>query len=281
MRDISEATLISITEKDYAHWHSQIGTHIVYHEGHYWREVAFGFYEPIHWLARLNANKVKHPALLCWGYRTTLCDEDTSQANGSMPVQLLTNVQNYTIQNLGSNRRNHLRRCYKRTQLVELTDSALLEEQGYNVLLSSTQRTAHEKIPSKAEYVSSLRAYLNLQSSLLLAGLADNKLAGYITGYAINGTAYIHEVRIATEAYSSYVGIGLVFEFVQACRRSGEIHEVVYGLHSREDSALCVFKESMGFPVKHIPTKLKINPVIRQVIQNRYPHKYYRLTGRS
>lgn len=279
IRDLSESVLTSMTEKEYANWHSQIGGHVVYYQGRYWQEVTFGFYEPIHWLARLSAEQAKSPVLLCWGYRTTLCNDDIAKANSSIPIQLLTNIQNYTLQSLGSNRRNHLRRCYKRTQLVQLTSPALLEEQGYDVLLSSTQRTGHEPLPSKEDYLASLQTYTNLKSSLILAGLVDNKLGGYITGYAINGTAYIHEVRIATEAYSSYVGIGLVFEFVQACRRSGEINEVVYGLHSREDSALCVFKESMGFPAKHIPTKVKINPIIRQIIRNRYPHKYYRLTG--
>lgn len=278
MRDVSEAVLTSMTEEECANWHRKRGTQVVYHRDRYWRKTTFGFYEPIHWMARLSAQQATRPVLLSWGYRTALCENDSAAATGSLPVQLLTNVQSYDIQSLGSNRRNHLRRCYKRTKIFQLTGPKLLQEQGYEVLLSSSKRTAYEKEFSKEDYLASLSGYTDLKHGLVVAGLNDGKLGGYMTGYAVNGTAYIQEVRIATEAYSSYVGIGLVFEFVQACRR-GNIHEIVYGLHSREDSALCVFKEGMGFPAKHIPTKVEINPIISIFIKRRYPHKYYRLTG--
>ena len=278
--DVSQALLSPFTEEELAIWHRSIGKHVIYHQGCYWRETAFGFYEPLHWIARLSAKQATHPALFCWGFRTALCKDDTAVANGTMPIHLLTNVREYDLQSLGSNRRNHLRRCYKRTKIIQLTDPVLLQEQGYEVLLSSSNRTAYEKAPSKEEYLVSLPVFSTPCGRLVLAGLNDGKLGGYLSGYAISGTAYIEEVRIATEAYSSYVGIGLVFEFVQACRR-GNIHEVVYGLHSREDSALCVFKEGMGFPVKHIPTKVEINPIIGKFIQLRHPHKYYRLTGQN
>lgn len=280
-RDISEVLLSSITEEECAKWHCSMGTPVICHHDRYWRETAFGFYEPLHWMARLSARQATRPALFCWGFRTVLCQDDTDLANGSMPIHLLTNICDYTLQSLGSNRRNHLRRCYKRTKIIQLNDSTLLQEQGYEVLVSSSKRTAYEKIPSQEEYLASLLTSYTTLGWLVLAGLNDGKLGGYLSGYAVDGTAYIKEVRIATEAFSSYVGIGLVFEFVQACRRSGNIHEVVYGLHSREDSALCVFKEGMGFPVQHIPAKVKMNPIVGKFIRWRYPHKYYRLTGRN
>ena len=43
-----------MTEKYHAdqlrHW----GIHTVYHEQYYWKETVFGFYEPIHLMARLS-----------------------------------------------------------------------------------------------------------------------------------------------------------------------------------------------------------------------------------
>lgn len=280
-RDVSEAVLPVMTEAELANWQRSQGTKVICHRDRYWRETAFGFYEPLHWMARLSAQQATSPTVLSWGFRTALCEDDSVVANGSIPIHLLTNVADYDMQSLGSNRRNHLRRCYKRSKIVQLTGLALLQEQGYEVMLSSNQRTAYAKLPSKEEYLASLSADSNVVYQLVLAGLIDGKLGGYISGYAVSGTAYIQDVKIATEAFSSYIGIGLAFEFVQACRRSGSIHEVVYGLHSREDSALCVFKEGMGFPAKHIPTKIEMNQMIAQFIRSRYPHKYYRLTGRE
>lgn len=280
-RDVSEAVLAATTEAELANWQRSQGTKVICHRDRYWRETGFGFYEPLHWMARLSAQQATSPTLLCWGFRTALCEDDSVVATGSIPIHLLTNIADYDMVSLGSNRRNQLRRCYKRSKIVQLTGLALLQEQGYEVILSSNQRTAYAKLPSKDEYLASLSADSNVVYQLVLAGLIDGKLGGYISGYAVSGTAYIQDVKIATEAFSSYIGIGLAFEFVQACRRSGNISEVVYGLHSREDSALCAFKEGMGFPAKHIPSKIEMNQMIGQFIRWRYPHKYYRLTGRE
>jgi hypothetical protein len=38
------------------------------------------------------------------------------------------------------------------------------------------------------------------------------------------------------------------------------------------------FKEDMGFPVKHIPALVQINPLVEKFIRWRYPLQYYYLT---
>lgn len=124
-----------------------------------------------------------------------------------------------------------------------------------------------------------LDSYVAPERRLILAGLIDDKLGGYLTGYAVNETAYMEDAVLATEALSTNIGTGLRFEFVQICRRYKRICEVVSGLHAREDRELCVFKEGMGFPVKHVPAKVKMNPIFEKIIRWRYPHKHYRLTG--
>jgi len=100
-------------------------------------------------------------------------------------------------------------------------------------------------------------------------------------GYAIGSTAYMDSLILATEYLSTQIGTALVYDFVQICRRSSGIHEVVYGLHSREDSNLVIFKERMGFPVVHIPSIVHIDPFISTMLRRYKPHVYYRLTGRG
>ena len=68
-----------------------------------------------------------------------------------------------------------------------------------------------------------------------LAGLVDGRLAGYLGGWAVDGTAYFQRLHIRTEALSTQVGTALVFAFVEACQRGGDVREVVNGLHSPED----------------------------------------------
>jgi len=281
MRDVSEAVLASMSEGEFAKWQCEQGKRVICHRSRYWQEVIPGFYEPIHWMANLSAEQATRPTPFCWGFRASLRQNDAVTANGTMPVHVLSNIENYDFQSLESKRRNKLRKCYKLVKIVELTDPVLLQEQGYEAVLSAGTRVGNLNIPSKEEYLASLTDYIAPGRRLVLAGLIDDKLGGYLTGYAVSGTAYIESRYIKTEVLPTNISVGLTFEFVQFCRRSGNIHQVVSGLHRPEDPDLNVFKKDMGFPVKHIPTRIWMNPIIRNFIRWRHPHKYYRLTGHN
>jgi hypothetical protein len=279
IRHVSEAVLISMTEEEMASWRRKQGAHVVCHGGRYWEEVLPGFYQPIHLIARLSAEEATRPTPLCWGFRAALCHDDTVATNGSVPVHLLSDVVNYDLQSLPQKRRTDLRKCRKLVKIVQLIGPALLQEQGYEVLCSSLQRTKHKKPLSRETYLAGLTDFTTDKHRLVLAGLIEDKLGGYIDGYAVNGTAYMVSGYYATDALPTSIVTGLNYEFVQICRRSGEIHEIVDGLHLRENSALDLPKKTMGFPVKYVPSRVWINPIIENFIRWRYPHKYYRLTG--
>ena len=279
LQDVSKAVLTSMTEAELANWYRQRGEQVIYHRDRYWRETPIGFYQPLHWMARLSEREATCPGRLHWGFRASLCDDDAESANGSLPVHLLSNVKDYDFNNLGSKCRNNLRKCRKLVKIVQLTEPEILQQQGYETLCSALTRTAHTKIPSKAKYLKNIADYFS-PGCLVLAGLIGNKLGGYLTGCAINETAYLNDRIVATEALTTDISSGLTFEFVQACRQSGQIREVVSGIHTPQNPGLCEFKEKMGFPVKHIPCKVNINPLVEQFIHWRYPLQYYYLTGR-
>ena len=111
------------------------------------------------------------------------------------------------------------------------------------------------KPPSEVEYVAGLDKYMENPCRLVLAGLAEGRLRGYLDGFAVDGTAYIDHLYVHSDALQTEVGTGLVFEFVQACRRSG------LSTRDRVRSRCPVgpqpqqYKEKMGFPVVKIPTR--------------------------
>jgi hypothetical protein len=276
----SEAVISSMSEEEAADWYREQRVQIVYHLGRYWKQTRFGFYEPIHLLARLTAEQATCPRPVNLGFRASLCEADAAVANGSIPIHLLSDVEGYDLQSLSSNRRNHLRRCYKRAKILHLLSPVLLQEQGYEVYCSALTRFGGSKVISKKVYLSQLENYIPSKQRYIFAGLINDKLGGYIITYVVDQTAYIEKVLLATEALSAYIGIGLVFEFVQACRNSGKIREIVYGYHTPEDSALGTFKEGIGFPVRHIPAKVAVNPLIDPILRWRNPSAYYFITGK-
>lgn len=197
-----------------------------------------------------------------------------------MPVNLLTRLDDYDIAALPSKRRNQLRRCRDRVKFVQLTGPALLVDHGYEVYRSAVERLQLRTPPSKDAYQQSVEALLRDSPVLVIAGLVDGRLGGYLEAYAVGATAYIHHVYIATWAFPSNIGTGLTFEMVQTCRRAGVIREIVYGQHSRENPRLDVYKEGMGFPVVHIPTRVWMIAPMSWLLRWHRPHAHYRLTGR-
>ncbi|MES1022900.1 hypothetical protein ABN584_08370 [Gloeocapsa sp. BRSZ] len=279
IRHISESELISMTEQEMVNWRRQQGAHITCHHDRHWEEVVPGFYQPIHLMARLSAEEATRPTPWCWGFRAALHSKDTVAANGSVPVHLLSDIANYDLQSLPQKRRTDLRKCRKLVTIVQLIGPALLQQQGYEVFCSSLQRTKHQKPPSRKTYLAGLKDFTTDEHRLVLAGLIGDKLGGYIDGYAVNGTAYMISGYYATDALPTSIVTGLNYEFVQICRRSGEVHEIVDGLHLRENSALDLPKKTMGFSVKYVPSRVWINSIVKNLVRWRYPHKYYRLTG--
>lgn len=284
-RDVDAAVVSPVTEPELAAWLRRRRTprqRVVLHRGRYWVQTRLGFYQPIHLLARLSAEQATGPTRLRWGDRSALCTADASAANGSVPVHVLSDVEEYSEACISPRRRLDLRKCRRLVRIVELAGPALLEADGYEVLRSAItrRRDANAKLPTRAAYLATVADRSASGRHLLtLGGLLGTRLGGYITGYAVDGTAYVDEVMVTTEALRTHIGSGLIHEFICACRRSGMIREVVYGQPVPENPSLGVFRCGMGFPVEHVPAKIHMEPIVARLFRRRYPYAYYRLTG--
>lgn len=275
---MDQAVIDPMTEAQWANVLRRQGQRVMCHRGRYWTETVKGFYEPVHWLAALSDEQATRPRL-GWGFRASLTQEASGCANAAMPIHLCSSVADYEEEFLPSKRRNDLRRCRKRIQIVQLRDARLLKAQGRAVVVSALGRTGHDLAPSPAEYDASVHRLVENPHMVVLAGLADGVLTGYLTGYAISDVAYVQSVFLATQFLNTAVGTGLPFEFVQMCRRAGTVQRVVYGLHSVEDSSLSAFKAGMGFPTVLLPARVSMLPGVRWLLRCRFPYKLYRLTG--
>src|SRR6476469_5462639 len=107
-KDLSDAKLVSIKEEEIAESLRESGTHILRHCERYWKETYPGFYEPVHWMARLKADQATCPSPLSWGFRASLEKDSLSAANGGMPIILLPDLESYTLESLPSTRRSHI-----------------------------------------------------------------------------------------------------------------------------------------------------------------------------
>lgn len=279
-RDHQETRFPPTTAAQLAAWRKARGNKVLERQGGYWVETAKGFYQSIHWLARMPIDLVGRPSPFCWGYRATLDEQSAIHSNATMPVHLLSRVSDYDMGSLTSRQRNKLRNSLKQVEIVELTGPELLFEQGHPVFSSAVQRTGYGLLVSLPCYRENVRNFYQYNYGIVIAGLIKGRLAGYITAYSVDSTAYIEDVYIRTEDLNTNISLGLFYAISQACRRSEQITELVHGLHTPENASLCRHKEGLGFEVVHIPSRVWFFPKTGNLVRKVKPNTYYRLTGR-
>jgi len=277
----SQATVRVLSEAEAADWRREEGTRVVYHRGRFWQEIAPGFLEGVHTLARMSADEATRPTPWCWGYRATLDDSSASAANGSVPVFLVRDLRSYGDWCLPKRKRESLRQCLRSTQIVELTDSALLEKQGYEIYLSFAERLGVSRQLRHAAYLQMVRRWSGDSRRLVLAGLAGDRLLGYMESFAVEGTAYIQQVHVRSDALSTNISAGLHYEMLEAYRRSDRVREAMTGQPRPENPGLNSFKTNMGFEAVSVPTRYHMFAPLGEYIRRRRPLTYYHLTGRE
>jgi len=110
---LASARLVPASEQEFALRLSLFGRPTVLSRGRYWVQTTRGFFEPINLLARLDAQELGRPTWWCWGFRTSLSETCAHLANGSMPMNLLSNLDTYTAEGLPAKRRSDLRKSEK------------------------------------------------------------------------------------------------------------------------------------------------------------------------
>ena len=113
---------------------------------------------------------------------------------------MLCDLARYDFDALPAKSRNKVRKCWKTNEIVQVIEPRVLRDQGYDVRCSVHQRTGMWKPPSEVEYVAGLDKYMENPCRLVLAGLAEGRLRGYLDGFAVDGTAYLDHLYVHSDA---------------------------------------------------------------------------------
>ena len=276
--DPPDTALNVMSEPELAAMRVAEGDRIVRRSGRHWRASFPGFYQPVDLLARMGAAELRQPAPVCWGFRAALAEPDAHLADASIPLHLLTDLPHFDEGALSRNRRSDLRRCRRQVELRRLGDPRLLLEQGHAVFLSAVCRLGHWRALSEFEYRERVRRRAAHRRRLVIAGLVDGTLRGWIDAYAVDGVLHTDEIFVASDALRSGIGTGLYVEAILAGARQG-LRAVCNGLHRPEDENLCRFKEGLGFRVVKLPARMVMPTPVRAFLRSRRPATYYRLSG--
>jgi hypothetical protein len=276
--DASEASLVVYTEAERADWVGR-SHKVVEHRGRYWCATRPGVFEPIHLLARLSREEAEKPTPLCWAYRAALKDEDSTSANGFVPVHLVEDVNSYDIGSLAPNKRNELKKSRRLIQFVHVTSPAVLRKFGWRVLLSAASRVPISTPKSEEEYWKWAEGATANKRTVIIAGLCNGELAGYMTAYAVEDTGYIDSLIVHSEFLSTCVSTGLYWEVMRVFKSLDGIRQATSSVHMAEDRGLCAYKAHIGFPVVNIPARFFVASPMKQALKAARPGTFYRFTG--
>jgi hypothetical protein len=280
--DASATAIRPFTEDELAVFLAGEGVATTLSKGRYWRRAAPGFWVGLHWLARFRAEEIARPRLACWAYRAGLTDEDAGLANASIPIYLVRDAAAYGEGSLSSRTARYMRAFRKDDiRIVRLTDSLLMDQQGFEVYRSWSLRTKDMVVQEsqKDGYLAKMRRRIESPSWMVLAGIRGDTLLGYMASWAVDGAAYLNALHVRSESLDTHLSAALYFESIRAYGASGLVQEVTCGLQEPEHASLGQFKTRVGFELVSIPARFWMHPLAGLVVRRRLPEKYFRLTG--
>lgn len=280
--DIWSQEIIPFTEDGLAAHLAREGRKIIFSSNRYWMQVRPGFWTGLHWLSRFSMDQIRRPCLSCWGYRVALVDMDTAQQNASIPAYLVQNAAEYGEHTLSPRMARYVR-AFRRLdiRIVSLTDTRVIEDQGYEVYKSWSSRTKGPgaKLHKRSDYLALIRRRVDSPGWMLLAGMEGDRLVGYMTLWCVETSAYLQQLHVRTEDLATHISAALYVDSIRLLGASGKISDVCCGLDSPEMHSLYTFKSRLGFRTVHIPSRLWLHPMAEAIVRRHHPVKYYRLTG--
>jgi hypothetical protein len=219
-----------------------------------------------------------------WGFRTALDDASRGQANASIPLHLVPDVDRYDESVLPRDARRAIRRMTRRSiRIVHVTDMRVLVDQSYPVAEDWYRRVDRPTpMPSQERHLADLERRLADPSWMVLAAIdAEDRLLAYQLSWAIDDAGYLWEIKVASDALRLGITAVLDYEAVRTFQRAGSIRRITAGLHQPEKATLTAYKVRHGFPVVQVPARAWILGPVGALMRRRRPEAYYRLTGRG
>ncbi len=269
-----------MNEAHVAEWLASGGMRVVERAGRYWQEVVPGFFQPVHYLARFEADAMHCPRGLCWGRRAALVERDAARANAVLPVHALPDLAGYSLQSLDGKRRNAINKALRRVTPIVLETPDLLLQQGSAVLAEAAARNHHNRPMFKVPFTKWAAAMFKRPGPVVVALLAAEQLLGFSITFAVDGVAYFHQHFVGNAGRSLNLDRLCFHLSALIAKATPGVDTLINGLHTPESAGLADFKQSQGLVVREYPSLAVINPLATALIRRFRPNQYYRLTGR-
>lgn len=279
--DWTDASLPVLSETECGEWYQARDRRVVEHRGRLWVESRRCFFQPVHHLAQLSAHEATRPARSCLGFRARLAEDAWERANGSLPAHTFPDPQSYELGRLRPTPRRQVRQGLRAVDLVALEIPDLILDQGYTVAAEAHARDNGIDLPGPATFRKNILSFFSPRRGLILAAVRDLQLLGFSLTYAVDAAAYHDMVYVTGQGLADKVPVCLFHAFATLVSRRPQIHELMHGVHVRDDEGLCEFKRRIGLAVTQLPARAWFAIGLDGLLRRARAQKYYQVTGRG
>jgi len=269
--------------EEYGQLEMKLGINKVHlRQGVYWWRYKPFYYIPLYFIQpieRGTSSPLPYKALL--GYEHVVPDPCT--ANAVLPVMMMGNVRDYSIEALDKKKRYDIRQglCQVQVRTANLWD---MQEHGYEINISAlakqkkSWRRDTSAYSSRQKWFHDVETYHGLPGKEMWGAYVNGRLIAYLWTTRVEDTAFINGAMGHPDYLGYYPNDALLYSFCAYCADRGDVARIVFGLWCAKES-LNRFKERLGFHRVDLPLFRKINPLVRWVGQFTYWGHYLKYRG--
>jgi hypothetical protein len=246
--------------------------------GIWWREVKPFFYQPAMITTRIAPGAASpHLWSALGGYYHMV--PDGADTNGAVTANEISDPVGYDLKSL-KRKRGQIQRALAAFRIQPVTSLQDLLTSGYDVYVDWEQRIGdvRTKRSNPQAYRRWITSVLEHPHGLILGAYVGNRLAAFMTIYAMDGVANCSKIFAHSEFHQQTPSSALLYAFVKIAGNNPEIRRVWHGLR-HTNANLQRYKAVMGFDLVSYPAYILLRAGIRPLVRWCFPSEYQRLMG--
>lgn len=270
---------VKISDEHIDEFESILGRKAAVVGGIYWRQVRFGFYRPLLQFRDYPVGTIT-PRLGSLG-AAQFGVTQASYANSILNCLFFEHTSDYCIEQLDQNRSRQVRAASKRYVIRPVTSIEEFSRKGHSAYLSFYERTKYQYGSARrdpAVFARWAQVLFGIPEILVLGAYEDGELVGASLSYLSEDTVCYAAFFCGTDPLKHFVSDLMLHAVRCAAARHGEVRRVFAGMYKGHEG-LDRFYLLRGAERVKKPAFIKINPILRTLLQHAAPRTFSKLMG--
>jgi hypothetical protein len=257
-----------------------MGLKIVEVDGNYWCEVRPFFYRPLP-VSRIvphGSPSVPSGSKFCGAQYAV---DSTAHANSYLNRLAFENKPGYSLDSLQRNWKRKVRLAAKELVIQPIPTAIEFTREAHSAYLSFYERTRYDVRTERrdpAYFAGWSDALYRIPNILILGGFRGGKLGGVSLSLLLNRTLFYSTFFCDDDSLGRHLPDLMLHTIRESASASPAIDEIYASMY-KGGLGLDAFYLKRGAKIVQQPAHLKLNPLVRFVLQQMFPRQYAQILG--